>query len=387
MTRVNIHRPPWIIAIASFATFPRTSTSLRFVARFTRLEQLSRRPMSSFTRASTPALIDVDCNLCHADLKSLRNSNENDVTGIGDILTEDAVAESNIVAMLSPSSTLEEARRSILFLNDKEKRKQWNLEILTTVGVHPYHVKEKELGSPDLHYAEFQELLHSSPHFIAAIGECGLDASDGFPPLEDQIPWFEAQVQWAREFRLPLFVHERLAFHETMRILEDITMMTSSTNSEQKQHQVPVIIHCFTGTREECAQYVARGYSFSVSGFLAKKDGMEVRQCLIDGVIPLDKLMIETDAPYMGFSGCRDQWMEKHWDHVASLNSKQRKRLQNTIYPNLPSALPLVLDQVVECINAGRKIRGEVEFTREYLAQVTTKNAIEFFGFKCLNLE
>lgn len=304
---------------------------------------------------------------------------------MGDILTEDAVAESNIVAMLSSSSTLDEARRSILFLCDEDKRKQCNLEIRTTVGVHPLRVKDEEVAAPELHYAEFQELLQRSPNLIAAIGECGLDASDGFPPLEDQIPWFEAQVQWAREFRLPLFVHERLAFLETMRILEDITMTTtSSTTSEQKQpHPVPVIIHCFTGTREECAQYVARGYSLSVSGFIARKDGMEVRQCLEDGIIPLDKLMIETDAPYMGFSGCRDLWIEKQSDHVASLNSKQRKRLQNTIYPNVPSALPLVLDKVVECINAGRKIRGEVELTREFVAQVTTKNAIEFFGFKC----
>ena len=349
-------------------------------------QSLSSHNSSSIT--SSPPLIDVDCNLCHADLKSLLNSNNNTnekgkaLTAIGDILTEDAVAESNIVAMLSPASTLEEARKSILFLNDQQKQKQWSIEIRTTVGVHPYHVKE--FSSPDHHFAEFQQLLQTSPHVIAAIGECGLDTTDGFPPLEDQIPWFEAQVQWAREFRLPLFVHERLAFHETMRILKCVTTTTSEQNVQQEP--LPIIIHCFTGTREECAQYISRGYSLSVSGFIAKDAGKEVRQCLVDGIIPLDKLMIETDAPYMGFSGCRDQWIGKQQEYVASLNSKQRKRLQNTVYPNVPSSLPLVLDHVVECINTGRKIRGEKEVTREYVAHATTKNAIQFFGFKILSL-
>ena len=68
--------------------------------------------------------------------------------------------------------------------------------------------------------------------------------------------------------------------------------------------------------------------------------------------------MIETDAPYMGFSGCRQNYLTKHDEYAASLNSKRRKRLQNSIYPNVPSSLPIVLDQVVKLLNEGRMERG-----------------------------
>lgn len=306
-----------------------------------------------------PPLIDVDCNLLHADMRSLRN---NDEASVGHILEEDAVHDSNIVAMLSPASTIEEARKTIEML----KHDTFPLELRTTVGVHPYHVNDEGLGSPESNYEEIKRLIDC--HVVAAIGECGLDASDGFPPIEDQIPWFKAQVQMAQEFNLPLFVHERFAFEETMHILKGV--------------ELPIIIHCFTGNREECAKYVEAGYSLSISGFIAKDGGDEVRLCLEEGIIPLDKLMIETDAPYMGFEGSRDRWLEKQNEFVMSMNSKKRKKLQKGIYPNVPSALPMVLDQVVNCLNVGITTRGEDELTREHVAEVTTRNAIQFFGFK-----
>jgi TatD DNase family protein len=320
--------------------------------------QINHRSMSSSLR-----LIDVDCNLLHADMKSLI-IHPNEETSVCQLLLEDAVMESNIVAMLSPASTIQEAHSSI----DMIQKYQGSLQLKTTVGVHPYHVLDPGLDSPERYHDEILQLVNSP--CVAAIGECGLDASDGFPPLDIQIPWFRAQVQLAQQIDLPLFVHERLAFHKTMEILENI--------------DVPIIIHCFTGSREECAAYVSRGYNFSISGFIARQGGDEVRQCLIDGIIPLDKLMIETDAPFMGFEGSRDKWLEKQSDYVMALNSKQRKRLQKGIYPNVPSSLPMVLDHVVDCLNIGRRSRGEWELSREEVAESTTQNAIQFFGFQKL---
>jgi TatD DNase family protein len=312
-------------------------------------------------RMSSPRLIDVDCNLLHVDMKSLIIQ-PNEETSVYQLLSEDAVMESNIVAMISPASTIQEANDSI----DMIKKYEGSLEIKTTVGVHPYHVTDSGLDSPENYHDEILQLI-TSPH-VAAIGECGLDATDGFPPMDIQIPWFRAQVQMAQQVRLPLFVHERLAFTETMEILQNI--------------DVPIIIHCFTGTRQECAAYVSKGYYLSISGFIARQGGDEVRQCLIDGIIPLDKLMIETDAPYMGFEGSRTKWLEKQSSHVASRNAKQRKKLQNSLYPNVPSSLPMVLDHVVECLNIGRQLRGERNLSREEVAESTTQNAIQFFGFQ-----
>jgi TatD DNase family protein len=179
-------------------------------------------------------------------------------------------------------------------------------------------------------------------------------------------------VKLANELNKPLFVHERLAFRETMEILEDCT--------------VPVIIHCFTGTREECKAYIERGYSLSVSGYILKDDGEEVRACLREGLIPLERFMIETDAPYMGFEGCRANYLAKNQEYASSLNSKKRKRLVNSIYPNVPSSLPIVLDEVVKLLNEGRETRGEDLLERDEVARITTENAIRFFGFEGIEL-
>jgi len=312
-------------------------------------------------KQSLPPLVDVDCNLLHSDLKSIQSNNDD--AKAGQILKEDAVLEHNIRAMLSPSSTLHETKESLKFLQQHDHRK---LQLLTTAGVHPYHAEEA--GEVGAHYEELKKLVQDRLVHVAAIGECGLDASEGFPPLESQIPWFKAQVKLASELNLPLFVHERLAFEETIEILQNV--------------EVPIIIHCFTGTREQCQQYVERGYSISISGFIAKQPiGEEIRSCLEDDLIPLERLMIETDAPYMGFPGCRSAWLEKQSDYLASLNGKKRKRMINNQYPNVPSALPLVLDHVWTAINDGRKTRGTDLLSREEVARSTSQNAINFFGF------
>jgi TatD DNase family protein len=105
----------------------------------------------------------------------------------------------------------------------------------------------------------------------------------------------------------------------------------------------------------------------------------------VDDLIPLDKLMIETDAPYMGFTNCRLNYLTKQSDFLSSLNAKKRKRIQNSIFPNVPSSLPLVLDEVVKCLNEGRAKRNQVLLERDEVARITTENAIRFFGFEGIN--
>jgi TatD DNase family protein len=307
-----------------------------------------------------PELIDVDCNLWHKALKTLQNKGDGDAWNI---LKEDAIELANVVAMLSPSSTIQEAQNGLTLIENNPPP----LPVKTTVGVHPYHVNDDELAKKSLeeHGATIKELLTTHPNLCAAVGECGLDTSDGFPPLQDQVPWFKLQVNIAQELNLPLFVHERLAFDESMEILKDVN--------------VPIIIHCFTGTKEQCEEYVKRGYYISLSGYILKEANdncAEVLACLKEGIIPLDKLMIETDAPYMGFPDSRQLYMEHNVDYVSSLNSKKRKRLQQSMYPNVPSSLPMVLDQVVECLQ-----QHDSSLTRDQVADQTTKNARKFFGF------
>jgi len=91
--------------------------------------------------------------------------------------------------------------------------------------------------------------------------------------------------------------------------------------------------------------------------------------------------MLETDAPYMGFAGNKGSFFDAEGEAFSSLSAKKRKRLLS-MYPNVPSSLPAVLVAVCEEINAGREERGEAKLSPESLAQITTQNAIEFFGFQ-----
>jgi TatD DNase family protein len=366
-----------------------------------------------------PPLIDVDCNLWHPDLKTLQRppkattvtttndgniddgaDNENttktkDSTDVWNILIEDAIEEANIVAMVSPSSTLQESIQGLHQLNTCPIPIP-NFVVKTTVGIHPYHVNDIESTGTnsdadsgpstttksmmDCKKAMIELLTNpSTAQHCVAVGECGLDVSEGFPPLMDQLPWFTVQTQVAQELNFPLFVHERGAYEDTMDVLSTIT--------------VPVLIHCFTGTKEQCQGYVDRGYSISISGYVLKESNGncgEVRSCLQEGIIPLDRLMIETDAPYMGFTNSRQLYIEKHSTattasedgstppppYVSTLPSKKRKQLQQSIYPNIPSSLPMVLQKVTECLQ-----QHDSSITMEQVGMITTQNARTFFQF------
>ena len=277
--------------------------------------------------------------------------------------------------MISPSSTLGEAHKGLQRLVSCSPP----IPVLTTVGIHPYHVNEivddgSSVNSDTMDVKQRLEFSKTTllsilknplyQPWMSAVGECGLDASEGFPTIDDQLPWFEFQIQVAQELQLPLFIHERLAFSDTMRLLENVT--------------VPTIIHCFTGTREECKAYVDRGFFISLSGYILKTDegSQEVRRCLEEGNLPLERLMIETDAPYMGFAGCRSLYLGYNEEYVSSLNSKKKKRLQQSIYPNVPSSLPQVLSAVTICLKV-----HDPSISRDQVAKTTTENSKSLFGF------
>lgn len=208
--------------------------------------------------------------------------------------------------------------------------------------MHPYNA----LADPtEAELKQLKEMLELDE--VRAAGECGLDYSPGFPAADAQRRWFQAQLALACELDKPLFLHERLAFEDFSALIEDAKTQAGGFP--------PAVVHCFTGNAQELDAYVAQGFYIGVTGFLCKqKHGEELREAIKR--VPLDRLVVETDAPYMGFPGCR------------ALEPGDARKNRKQQYPNVPSALPKVVAAVAEALG----------MTPKRVAEVTRTNARRF---------
>jgi len=335
-------------------------------------------------------LIDVDCNLLHEDLTSmLAGSTDqfyNETNVNLRILHHPSTLASHICGVFSPSSTISEAEKLHAILLESTSDSRCDIFVRMSVGVHPYHTEEAGDFSEEVEYNTCARIValmqadtsNGSGGYIACIGEAGLDYSEGFPAKDKQLPWFAFQLRLAKAYNLPLFLHERLAFEDTIAMIDEIF--------PDKDACPPIIIHCFTGKKDECKKYIERGYHISVSGYILKsgEGPEEVQACLREGIIPIDKLMIETDAPYMGFNACRETFYQveaEFNDEFQVLKSKKKKNLIKGMYPNVPSSLPQVFKYTVDLLNEGKRERGEEEISAEDAAKAFFDNSVKFFGF------
>ncbi len=150
-----------------------------------------------------------------------------------------------------------------------------------TAGVHPHHAVECTAEA----IAELRA-LQAEPEVVAA-GECGLDYHRDFSPRPAQRLAFERQLELAAETGLPLFLHQRDAHGDFMAIMKDFDGKLG-----------PVVVHCFTGTREECFDYLDQDWHVGITGWLCdERRGKHLREFVKD--IPAHRLMVETDAPYL----------------------------------------------------------------------------------------
>jgi len=201
----------------------------------------------------------------------------------------------------------------------------------STAGVHPHDAK----SCTDATLAELRALA-AHPE-VVAIGECGLDFNRNFSPPEVQERWFEAQLELAAELHLPVFIHERDA---STRLLEILGRHRTSLEN--------AVIHCFTGDGDALRAYLDLDLHIGITGWICdERRGTHLRDLV--GLIPTDRLMLETDAPYL-------------LPRTIRPRPKHRR--------NEPACLPYVARTVAEA-------RG-VEL--DALAVETTRTALTFFG-------
>ena len=154
-------------------------------------------------------------------------------------------------------------------------------ELFATAGVHPHHASEYTAECD----AEMRALLAHDE--VVAVGECGLDYFRDFSPRPAQRRAFEMQLQTAVDTGKPLFLHQRDAHADFMAMMRNFDGKLG-----------PAVVHCFTGTREELHACLDAGYSIGITGWLCdERRGLHLREIVRD--IPADRLLVETDAPYL----------------------------------------------------------------------------------------
>jgi TatD DNase family protein len=153
--------------------------------------------------------------------------------------------------------------------------------VFCTVGTHPHNAHEE----PDISVADLVKLTQHPK--VVGIGEAGLDYHYDLSPREAQMKGFRTHIAAARETGLPLVIHTREAEDDTARVLEE----------EMAKGPFKAVLHCFTSKQWLAEKGVELGFCVSFSGILTYKNAEDLRMAA--KVLPLDRLLVETDAPFL----------------------------------------------------------------------------------------
>ena len=153
-----------------------------------------------------------------------------------------------------------------------------------SIGVHP-HAAVKFTSDPEAAARAVAAAIDAQP-LTRGLGEIGLDYHYDYSPRDVQQAVFRSQIALARARRLPIVVHTREADEDTFRILSD-----------EGASEVPVVFHCFTGDRDAARRALDAGYYLSLAGIVTFLRALELKE--VGRLVPLDRLLIETDSPFL----------------------------------------------------------------------------------------
>ncbi len=204
-------------------------------------------------------------------------------------------------------------------------------QLFATCGIHPHHAEETSYTT----IARFREIAAKDK--VKAIGETGLDFFRDFSPRATQIASFEKHMELAADTGLPMFLHERDSYPTFAEVL-----------GSYRDNLSRLVVHCFTGEKEALHAYLDLDCYIGITGWICDERRGEHLLELI-GDIPIDRLMIETDAPYL-------------MPRTIRPRPKTRR--------NEPMHLTAVCETVAACL----------EKPYDEVAEITTQNARTFFG-------
>lgn len=213
--------------------------------------------------------------------------------------------------MVNISADMKSARNSVMLTKKYD-------DIYATVGVHPHDVKDMTYDSLE----ELKELCKNDK--VVAIGEIGLDYYYEYSDKESQKKWFIEQLKLANELNLPVVIHSRDADLECYEIIKN--------NCPQK-----AVIHCFSGSKELAKQYIDMGFYIGIGGVITFKNARKLVEVVQN--IPLERILLETDAPYLTpepFRGQRNspEFLPFIVNKVSDIKNILPKEVEETTYLN-----------------------------------------------------
>ena len=238
------------------------------------------------------------------------------------------MSEHGIGRILNVGASIESTKRTI------ELAKQFE-HVYAAVGVHPSDIS-------DLNEETFAWLREqTSKEKVLAVGEIGLDYYwDKEPGVQEaQRYWFRRQLELAKEANLPVIIHSRDAAEDTVEIMK-----------EAYRDGISGVIHCYSYSKEIAKEYIKMGYYIGVGGVVTFKNAKKLVETVEE--IPLDRILVETDCPYMA--------PEPH-----------RGKRNSSLY------LPHIIEKIAE-------IKGT---TKEIVTQVTYDNAMRLFSSNDVRLK
>lgn len=204
--------------------------------------------------------------------------------------------------------------------------------IYAAVGIQPQEVYKKE------NLEEIRKLANHKK--VVAIGEIGLEYHYDVAPRELQIKYFEEQIKIANDLNLPIIVHNREAHLDTLTVLK----RTPAQNSG--------VIHCFSGSVETAREFLNLGYYLGFDGPITFKNAKSALEVL--EYVPLDKILVETDAPYltpMPFRGNRNNSMYIKYiiEKISEIKSIPEDEMSNILLGNSLTLFKKVDNKTILC--------------------------------------
>ncbi len=261
--------------------------------------------------------IDIGINLTNKQF-------QNDI----DDIVQNAI-NADVIQMILTGTSVKNSQQSA------QIAKKYPAVLYATAGIHPHDAKSFDNQS----IAKLRELLQQKQ--VVSVGECGLDFDRDFSPRNLQETCYKAQLELAIEVQKPLFLHERAAFSRFVDITNDYLP------------QLPkAVVHCFTGTLTEAKNYLDMGFYLGFTGAISDNNRFAHLKEVLQ-YVPLNKMLIETDAPFM---------LPKNVPKSA-LTKYLERRCE-------PAFLPYVAGTIAQ-------FKG---ISLDVVAEETTKNAKSLFG-------